>query len=495
MAIIPTQLTRVSTGMQSDLVRRSILRMQQSLLESQQQISTGRKLASPSQSPADASAAMRLRKALERQEAYSANLRHAAAQLGAADPALAELADVLREALSVASANASSTVSPDERAAAATVVASLYNRTIDLANRQSAGQYLFAGDASGQAPYIADMGGVRWRGSEQVLANRYSDSAVLPFMLSGADIFGGLSAPAGTPADLSPAATSATRLADMAGARGEGIARGIISISNGSATAMVDLSAARTLGDVVDAINLAQVGGITASIAADGMRLALTAGPGEQITVRDAGTTTAADLGILVDAPAPPPGEEIGGAALNVMVAPLTPLADLFGGTGLNPGGFTIVNGPARADISLAGARTVEDLLNAINGSGCGALAAISADGRRIEVRNAVQGTVMTVVDGAGGTAAQLGLVETAGVSAEGVFAGLAALRDALIHNDIRAITSAAEAIQRRLDACIRMRGEAGAMARDFEARAEKLEDERTAMQTLLSDVEDVDLT
>jgi len=494
MAIVPTQFARVSTGMQTDLVRRSILRTQQSLLEAQQQISTGRKLTVPSQSPADASAAMRLRKALETQETYAANLRHAAAQMGAADTALEELSDVLRQALQIASANASSTVSADERAAAATVVASLYNRAMDIANRQSSGMYLFAGDGGGEAPYAAELGGVRWRGSEQVLANRYSDGAALAFMVDGTAVFGGASDPAGTPADLSPRATAYTRLGDLAGARGEGVSRGTISISDGSTTAIIDLSSAETLGDVISAINSAGVGGIAASLAADGMRLELAAGSSGRIVVRDVTGTAAADLGIVTDA-SPGAGVSVEGEPLNARVTPLTLLADLRGGSGLDLSGFTIVNGPARAQISLSGARTVEDLLNAINASGTGAAASIGADGRSIVVRNTVQGSTMTVAEGSGQTASQLGMVETAGVSADGVFAGLGALRDALVHSDIAGITAAAEMIQQRLDACIRVRGEAAAQAQDFDARATRLEDEKTAMQALLSNVEEADLT
>src|SRR5690606_28269419 len=104
-------------------------------------------------------------------------------------------------------------------------------------------------------------------------------------------------------ADLSPALTPTSRLNDLAGAVGKGITRGAIQISDGTTTAVVNLSTADTIGDVINAINNAGVGTVTAAIAPGGQGLQLSAGAGDNISVSEVGeNTTAADLGIALPA-------------------------------------------------------------------------------------------------------------------------------------------------------------------------------------------------
>jgi flagellar hook-associated protein 3 FlgL len=71
---------------------------------------------------------------------------------------------------------------------------------------------------------------------------------------------------------------------------------------------------------------------------------------------------------------------------------------------------MTITNGADSATISLTSAMTVEDLLNAINGSGTAARAEINATGTGINLLNPTQGTLLGVAEAGGSTASQLGL-------------------------------------------------------------------------------------
>jgi flagellar hook-associated protein 3 FlgL len=92
-----------------------------------------------------------------------------------------------------------------------------------------------------------------------------------------------------------------------------------------------------------------------------------------------------------------------------------------------------------------------------------------------------------------GSTADQLGLLNTTGIAANSLFGNLAALCDALIHNDQTGITKAAESLQSDLDRVIRIRGQVGAQVQDFEARQQRLADQTVATQSLLSMLEDTD--
>jgi len=89
-------------------------------------------------------------------------------------------------------------------------------------------------------------------------------------------------------------------------------------------------------------------------------------------------------------------------------VTPLTPLASLPGLT--LPGSMTIANGSASTTVTFTAGMSVEDMLNAINGSGTAARAEINAAGTGINLLNPTQGTNLIVAEAGGNTATQLGL-------------------------------------------------------------------------------------
>lgn len=408
MASIPSNLPRVSNNLRTSITTQNLLGTQTRLLKVQNQLATGKQLSTPSDNPGSAAIIQSIRKTLEQRDAYLANLKFAQSQLGTVDTTLGELTDLLREADQIASANVGSDVSADARASAAAIIGRIYSQAFSLANRQFEGAYLFAGDRSTAPPFVESGGGVKFVGSTNVLQNDFDEGATLAFMVDGNEVFGALTTRIQGTEDLTPAVTGATRLADLRGATGSGVRLGSIVLGNGSTAATVDLSRADTLEDVADAINAAGVGGITASITGD--RLTLTGGGGDDITVQEsAGGTTAADLGIAraVGAGA---GAPLNGQPLQAKVTPLTRLADLRGGAGLDLSGLNITNGQTAQTIDLSSAVTVEDLLNAVNGSTVNVRAAIADDGRRINLLNPTQGVPLTVGENGGATAEQLGI-------------------------------------------------------------------------------------
>jgi flagellin-like hook-associated protein FlgL len=410
MAILPTQPARVSDLLRTSTAASQIARTQRRLLQTQNELSTGRRLNSASDDPGDAAIAQQLQKTLEQRRAFLTNLNRAKNHLGAVDSTLGDLSDLLQQAQQIASANVGSDVTADQRAGAAAIIASMYGEALSLANRQFEGIYLFAGDRSNAPPFVAEAGGVRFVGSEHVLLNAFDEGTDLPFMVNGADVFGALSTRVQGSTDLTPAVTAQTRLADLSGATGAGVRSGLVVISNGTSTATIDLRLADTVGEVVSTINASGLGTVTASIGpAD--NLVLSGGPGDNITVAESGGgTTAADLGILTPVGAGG-GVPVNGALLSPAVTGLTKLADLRNGAGIDQaGGLRITRGTSIFDVDVSAAVTVEDLLNAINGSGANVRAEINAAGTGINILNPNQGTTLSVGEGAGTTAADLGV-------------------------------------------------------------------------------------
>lgn len=411
MAILPLQLARVSNQLRTSVANSTIARTQESLLKVQNELSTGKRLNAPSDDPGDAAIAQQLRKVLEQRIAYADNLKSAGIQLGAVDTALGDLTDLLEQAQTIASANVGSDVTDDARESAATIIDALYRQLLDIGNEQLDGMYLFAGDRSTDAPFVEANGGIKFVGTSSVLRNTFQEGVVLPFMVDGEELFGALSSRVEGSADLTPSLSASTRISDLRGATGDSVRLGSIRIGNGSTSAVVDLTQADTVGDIITAINNAGVGSITAAITADGMGLELSGGGGDDISINEVGGgTTASDLGILQPI-GPGAGTAVTGSSVQAKITPLTPLANLRAGAGIDTtNGLTITNGLVTKTIDLSTATTVEDLLNTINGAGAAVRAEINATGTGINIFNPTQGTNMTISENGGTTASDLGL-------------------------------------------------------------------------------------
>ncbi|MDQ3439467.1 MAG: hypothetical protein M3478_03860 [Planctomycetota bacterium] len=409
MAILPTQLARVSNQLRTSVSQNTIARTQKSLLEVQNELITGKRIISPSDDPGDAAIVQQLRKTLEQRGAYLGNVKQAGSHLGEVDSTLGDLTDLLQQAQDIASANVGSDVTAEQRKSAAAVVDNIYSQVLTLANKQFEGMYLFAGDRLTDAPFAPEAGGVKFVGSATTLGNAFDENSVRPFMVNGDKVFGALSTRIEGTANITPSIGAATRLTDLAGLSDNGIRLGSINLSNGTVTTTVDLSNADTAGDVVDAINNAGVGGITATLGARGINL--TGAGADDITVTEVGGgTTASDLGVFRSVGAGA-GLPLNGADVQPNVTLLTPLASLSGGAGIDlANGITIKNGEQTATINFAGAATVQDMLNRINNSGTHVRAEINAAGTGINILNPTQGTNMSIAENGGTTAGDLGV-------------------------------------------------------------------------------------
>src|SRR4051794_10969859 len=112
MAILPLQLARVSNALRTSVATGTIANTQQQLLDVQNQLSTGKRLNSPSDDPGSAAIAQQLRKTLETRQAYADNIKQANDQLGEVDSTLGDLGDLMKQAQQIASANVGSDVTP-----------------------------------------------------------------------------------------------------------------------------------------------------------------------------------------------------------------------------------------------------------------------------------------------------------------------------------------------------------------------------------------------
>ena len=181
----------------------------------------------------------------------------------------------------------------------------------------------------------------------------------------------------------------------------------------------VALGAARTMGEVVDAINAAGGGKVTADIPAGGNGIRLNDGTGAAgaftVTALN-GSKAAADLGIETSAA----NSVINGspvlAGLNTVL-----ISSLRGGIGIPLGRISITDrSGASATIDLAGSRSVQDVLSRIsNATGVSVTASLKPSGNGIRITDDTGDTGNLVIADVNSTsAAVLGVVGTFGPGA-----------------------------------------------------------------------------
>ena len=219
---------------------------------------------------------------------------------------------------------------------------------------------------------------------------------------------------------------------------GVGVQRGKIRITDrNGGNALIDLSFARTVDDVLKAINTNTSINVTAAAVGDRFTLTDNTGGSSNLIVQDvAGGTTAADLGLA--------GINVAASSANgadiLSLQAGTKLSALNDGNGvqLRSGNDLqfIFRDETTLEVDLGAATTLGDVLTAINAANPAKLsAAISADGNRLQLTDltAGAGTFSTSSVGAGSAAKELGLTTTA---AGGTITGrrlVSGLRDTLV--------------------------------------------------------------
>lgn len=187
----------------------------------------------------------------------------------------------------------------------------------------------------------------------------------------------------------------------------------VINTAGGNAIT-VNVASAQTVGDVLKAINTAGNGKVTASLNADGSGIKVTDNTTGSATFSVSainGSQAAADLGIA--------GSGSGGAINGSQVLTgidTVLLRSLNGGQGLSLGQLAVTNGAGQqTTIDLSGAKTLQDVLGAINNAGAGVTASLNDATNGIQIHDSSGGTgSLSIADANGGnTAEQLGLAGT----------------------------------------------------------------------------------
>lgn len=329
-AIYPIPTTRSSEALVQARLLSQLTVDNLGLLRLQTQISTGRRVLTPSDDAPAAIRAIGLQRLLEQKAQVKTNLTTSQSYLNASEVAISTLSTQMASIRATAVAVADTTTSATERKAAAVEIDRALQQIMDVANQQFRGRYLFAGSETTQMPYSQVGKHVLYSGNETLLSSYADLDLLFDSNVPGSTLFGGLSAERKGTVDLNPVLSENTRINALRG--GQGITKGSIAVSDGASTRIIDISSAETIGDIATLIERNPPAGrrITARVTSTGLDISIDAAGGGNLTIREVGSgTTAGELGILREGGAGT--TPIVGQDLNPRLALTTRLDDMLG--------------------------------------------------------------------------------------------------------------------------------------------------------------------
>ncbi|CAG0995076.1 hypothetical protein PHYC_02512 [Phycisphaerales bacterium] len=425
MSSIPSNLTRVPNLLSSSISYGSIGRTNLALLRIQQQITSGVEIARPSDDVVRSSIISVLDERLERSLQLQRNFSHADAALGVLDSIFSEAHTLALSAKSIASEQLGASSSAEERNAQATVVDQLIQSLFNTANRQSVAGFALSGSNTGRPAIAAHLAGYRYMGGLSGITTDLGLPSPIPITVGAGNPITNLSSRVRGSTDLNPSLTTDTRIADLHGARGLGVALGSVEFAfNGGPAAQIDLAGTDSVQDILgrittalrqyetdNSVTILGPGGVSIS----GGSLTIGIAAGGSLQFNDIGSATAAqDLGLTATTPFAFTPMTAAGLDLDPALTWRTPISSLAGLTGAL-GQISISNAGRTGVVDLSSATTLGDIRNLIEGSNLGVRVTVNEDGSGIDMRSdlaagSTNALSITDVVGQNFTATQLGI-------------------------------------------------------------------------------------
>lgn len=164
-------------GLQSSLGR---------VQELQAQLSSGKRIAVPSDDPSGTASAMTFRSQHAADEQFLRNIDQVGARLGVTDNALTQLSDRLRAVRDIMIQAGNAGLGPDSRAALASQAGALKSEIVDLYNTTYLDRPIFGGTMAGVQTVDPATG--NYFGNEQPVVTRISRDATVRIDVRGSDV-------------------------------------------------------------------------------------------------------------------------------------------------------------------------------------------------------------------------------------------------------------------------------------------------------------------
>ncbi len=168
---------------------RDLARVQERMQTAQSQVSSGKKVRTPSDNPAAASDIIRLTSEKSETEQYARNLTFAKSKLEVTDTVLDSVERMVERVRTLGQMSFSD---PAAAAPYAIEIRGLRDQIVSAANTTFAGRFIFAGSATTTAPFTKDEDStVTYAGNAEDMTVQISRTSTLSTQLSGNDVFSG----------------------------------------------------------------------------------------------------------------------------------------------------------------------------------------------------------------------------------------------------------------------------------------------------------------
>ncbi len=324
---------RITSNMINNTVTRNLSLAQSRFLRLQTLASSGRRINRPSDDPIGITKDLGFRSDLADLAQFRKNIDQGLSWLGFSDQALGNINDLVSSAKELGVQLANDTYDENARRGGATQIRDLFDQIIDAANTQFEGNYIFSGTRTNVKPFNVNAMGIVYQGDFSKILLETESASYLGINSNAADFLTSPSRTLGDGHDLSVGIQPTLWLDYLYNGNGVDLGAGLFNIRTLNGEYVVDVSAARNIQDIMDAVNGLAIPNLTA-------------------TINNAGSGFAFEDTSLHH------------------INPNTPLSLLNGGLGIDQSTGLIhfeTAGGVAVDVDITAAVTVGDVLTAIN--------------------------------------------------------------------------------------------------------------------------------
>ena len=183
---------KISTSLFFDRALNQMVTTQNSLAQSQAQLSTGKKVVQVSDAPDEATAIQRLKSVIARQDSFEQAVKTTQNRLNAEETALEATANIMVRMKELTIQALNDTYGPDDREIIAVEMQGLQEDLLSYANTRDAnGAYLFSGSRVFTPPFAPNaQGDIVYQGDETVNMVDVGDQRQIRLNRTGTEVFG-----------------------------------------------------------------------------------------------------------------------------------------------------------------------------------------------------------------------------------------------------------------------------------------------------------------
>jgi len=181
---------RISSNTVYDQSITTMLQQQESLLKTQQQVSTGRRILTPADDPVASARALEVSQAASANAQYAVNRNSAKNSLGLEESTLQSLTGLIQDLRTAAVGAGNPVLSNNDRAGMAAELRGRLDQLTGLANStDGAGQYMFSGYQGNTKPFALTATSAQYAGDQGQLLVQVGATRQIGISDSGSDIF------------------------------------------------------------------------------------------------------------------------------------------------------------------------------------------------------------------------------------------------------------------------------------------------------------------